>query len=257
LTSGLPRHEEIRLLAAATGRTIAEVRSGVNLTAAERHAVDLLARRRVAGEPLQYLEGTVDFAGLELVVDSRVLIPRPETEYLTELLARTAPPPRLIVDLCTGSGALALTLKKQFPESKVVGTDISPEALAVAALNSDRNRLEVEWRLGDLFDALPPEFSGRIDLLVANPPYVSEADWAGLPVDVRHEPRHALVAGPDGLEKIEVILNGLDEWLAAGGSAWIEVGDSQSERLADGAVQVVPDQYDRPRYLRYERSRSD
>ena len=245
----------MRLLAAVTGREPGHVRGGLILTAAERRRYEVLAARRLSGEPLQYLEGTVAFGPVELRVDERVLIPRPETEHLLELVER-APAPALIVDLCTGSGALALALKKTFPSARVVGTDLSAAALDVARANSVGNRLVVDWYEGDLFDSLPRAIAGTVDLLVANPPYIADGEWPGLPLDVRKEPRLALVAGPTGLEASERILAGLPHWMAPTGQAWIEVGEHQARSLAERfGARVVPDQYGRDRFLSIQPAR--
>ena len=147
----------------------------------------------MAGEPLQYLEGTAAFGPWDLHVDPRVLIPRPETELLWEIAAALVEAPKVIVDLCTGSGALAIALAKSFPEARILGTDLSADALDVAKENGDLHETSVEWCIGDLFGALPDDLRGNIDLLVSNPPYVAEHEYEGLPDDVRREPRMALV----------------------------------------------------------------
>jgi release factor glutamine methyltransferase len=198
------------------------------------------------------LEGTVSFGPIELAVDARVLIPRPETEYLFGLLSRRPVAPALIVDVCTGSGALALALRWRFPSARVIGTDVSAEALTVAGANGATLGLEVEWLLSDLLDALPVDLKGTVDLLVANPPYVAEAEWPRLPPDVRHEPYQALVAGPDGTELIRRLLATLPRWMAEGGEGWIEIGETQGPRLVDEfEVEIVDDQYERNRFLRW------
>jgi release factor glutamine methyltransferase len=159
----------------------------------------------------------------------------------------------VIVDLCCGSGALALALKRRFPVARVVGTDISTAALELAQANATRNQLDVEWKAGYLFGAVPDEVRGRIDLLVANPPYVANSDWDNLPVDVRWEPRIALLAGDRGTEVIEAILDDLARWMSPGGIAWIEVGDGQAPMLTGShPVTAIEDQYGVPRYLRLE-----
>lgn len=247
----LPRHELLRLVARVTGRSLKEVRYGLDLTRDQRARLEVLAARRLNGEPLQYLEGTVSLGSVELAVDERVLIPRPETEYLFELQSAHSPAPRLIVDLCTGSGALALALKRRYPSARVMGTDRSGAALEVARANGVANDLIVDWFQGDLFDALPGELAGEVDLLVANPPYIAEGDWSGLPQDVRREPRLALIAGPTGIEIAEKIMAGVRRWLAPSGEAWVEVGEDQAQDLADRfSAQVVIDQYGHDRFVR-------
>jgi len=249
----LPAHEVLRLLAVATGRPIAELKGGADLTLEQRDRFESLVSRRLGGEPLQYLEEWIPFAGIELAVDRRALIPRPETEYLVELAVASAGEPLLIVDLCCGSGALALALKRRFPDARVLGSDISSAALELAEANARRNQLAVEWKAGHLFGALPGEVRGKVDLLVANPPYVANSDWANLPVDVRWEPRVALLAGDRGTEVIESILNDLARWMSPGGMAWIEVGDGQAPMLTGSyPVTAIEDQYGVLRYLRLE-----
>lgn len=249
---GLPEHERRRLIVLVTGRRPAEIGPGVPLTDPQKAEFDSLAVRRQQGEPLQYLEGTVQFGPIEIGVDSRVLIPRPETEYLLELV-RNRRSPTVVVDLCTGSGALALALKQIFPSARVVGSDVSADALDVATKNGRANELMVEWHRGDLFEALPQELAGKIELLVANPPYVAEGDWTGLPEDVRREPRLALVAGPTGMEIAERVLSEVRRWLSPSGEAWVEVGEDQARDLADRFfAQVLKDQYGRDRYVRVD-----
>ena len=164
--------------------------------------VENFVTRRAAGEPLQYLEGLVEFGPVELLVDERALIPRPETEAVWDEARRMlgeAGRGTVIVDLCTGSGAMAMALKTVFPEAKVFATDLSEDALALAKENAARLGLDIQFSHGDLFEALPKSIYGRIDLLVSNPPYVTEGEWEALPSDVRdYEPSRALVAGPDG-----------------------------------------------------------
>ncbi len=191
-----------------------------------------LEKRRLSGEPLQYLEGTAAFGPLDLVVDQRVLIPRPETEQLWEMVAHMAGEPVVIVDLCTGSGALAIACKATWPEARVVATDLSREAAAVARLNAKRLGVEVEVHEGDLFAALPAELHGAVDLLVSNPPYVAEWEWDGLPDDVKAEPRMALVAGREGTEVLVRIATSACEWLAPGGLVVLEMGETQGDYMA-------------------------
>lgn len=251
----LPPHEAVRLLARATGRDPGDVRTGVTVDIAALAGFNRLVERRVSGEPLQYLEGEVQFGPITVAVDRRVLIPRPETEYLYDLAVRSVAPPKVVVDLCTGSGALALALKTTYPEARVVATDLSAEALEVAMGNGHRLGLDVDWRLGDLWGPVPTELSGHVNLMVANPPYVAEAEWEHLPIDVQQEPRMALVAGPIGTEVIKRLLDQTGAWLAEGGVALVEVGENQAwpifERRND--VEVLIDQFDRPRFLRLER----
>ncbi len=242
-------------MAAVVGRSVPRLGLDDELSAVELRRLAELEARRLEGEPLQYLEGSAAFGPFELVVDDRVLVPRPETEQLWELAVALVERPAVIVDVGTGSGALAVALARTFPEARVVATDVSAEALAVAELNRARLGVEVEFRCGDLFDALPGELRGRVDLLVSNPPYVAEGEWESLPADVRREPRGALVAGPRGTEVLERLVGGLDRWLAADGVAVFEIGESQGEFLAEWAsglgrrVEVRRDLAGRDRFL--------
>ena len=231
--SGIPYHELRRLIAAVTAERI-HPGSCLRPETAARTAA--LVRRRQAGTPLQYLEGHAEFGPVRVEVDRRALIPRPETEQLWELAAgsATARSPEVIVDIGTGTGVLALALSHTFPEAKVVATDICPEALRLADRNvagnppaADRIRLLA----GDLFGALPDCLRGRVDLLVSNPPYVASGEWAGLPAEVRSEPRRALVGGPRGTEILERLAAGVRPWLKPSGAAVVEMGETQGEAV--------------------------
>jgi release factor glutamine methyltransferase len=178
-----------------------------------------MERQRLDGEPLQYLEGTAAFGPLDLVVDERVLIPRPETEGLWELAASLIGAPEVIVDLGTGSGALAIALATTFPGAEVYGVDVSPAALDVARLNGDRLGVQVTWVQGDLWSALDRDLLARVDLAVSNPPYLAQHELDELPADVLREPELALVAGPSGNEVLERIAEDTHLWLRSGG--WI------------------------------------
>ncbi len=155
--------------------------------------------RRAGREPLQYITGRQEFYGRDFLVDSRVLIPRPETEQLVDLgLALLPSGAAAAADLGTGSGCIAVTLAAERPDLQIDAVDRSREALAVAADNAERHQVEDRLRLHryDMAD-LPRSWAGRFDLVVSNPPYVSETEWSGLAVEVRdHEPRQALV--PEG-----------------------------------------------------------
>jgi release factor glutamine methyltransferase len=186
-----------------------------------------LIARRVSGEPLQYIEGRAAFGRLDLVVDDRVLIPRPETETLFEIATRMVRSPEVVVDLCTGSGALALALKDHFPGAAVFATDVSAEAIEVANLNRIQSGLSIYLAKGDLFDPLPASLIGQVDLIVANPPYVATVDFVDLPRDVQREPELALVAGPTGLEVIQRIGADCAQWLRPGGVVICEIGEKQ------------------------------
>lgn len=148
------------------------------------------------------------------------------------MAARISRNPALVVDLCTGSGALALALKQRFPSAAVFGTDVSSDAIEVAMANMGRTGNSVSFSVGDLFESLPEELIGRVDLVVSNPPYVSEDEFEGLPTDVKREPRVALVAGPTGLEVIQRIGATVADWLRPGGVVAIEIGETQGTEAA-------------------------
>jgi release factor glutamine methyltransferase len=253
--SGLPDHEARRLLAHALGRRPA---SFTDLLVADDVAelYGSLVKRRLSGEPLQYIEGTVQFGPIELLADRRALVPRPETEELWEMVAAMLVDrsPEHIVDLCTGSGNLALALKHEFPHAVVHGTDTSSDALDLAASNGARLGLHVEWSHGDLFDALSPGLIGNVDVIVANPPYIAEREFADLPIDVRdHEPRAALVAGPTGDELLRRIAADATSWLKPGGLVACEIAATRATAAAilfshyDAVVQA--DGAGRPRFV--------
>ncbi|HEX3980647.1 MAG TPA: peptide chain release factor N(5)-glutamine methyltransferase [Acidimicrobiales bacterium] len=216
-----------------------------------------LTGRRAAGEPLQYVLGRWPFRTLELTVDRRVLIPRPETEHVVEVaLAGLMPfadgrtPGRpdsgpVCVDLGTGSGAIALALAVEggdrFPGLEVWATDLSPEALTVARSNTTElggrdadAASRVHLSEGPWFDALPPDLVGQVDLVVSNPPYVAEDDYPGLDPEVRRwEPRRALVAGlgsdgVGGMAAIESVVAGARRWLRPSGLLVVEIDPRQA-----------------------------
>jgi release factor glutamine methyltransferase len=223
-----------------------------------------LVTRRAAGEPLQYVVGRWGFRTLELYVDRRVLIPRPETELvvevaLEELRALAGDRPSVVADLGTGSGAIALSLAAEVPRAEVWATELSPDALAVARANlagmGGTPAPHVRLLEGSWFDPLPAELRGGVDLVVANPPYVASDE--SLPREVAEwEPAAALIAGPTGLEAITAIVEAAPTWLARPGALVVELAPHQADAVratatAAGfeAVDVRPDLGGRPRAL--------
>jgi release factor glutamine methyltransferase len=191
--------------------------------------VESLVRRRVEGEPLQYLTGVQEFRSREFHVDPRVLIPRPETEDAVEACRElTQVPSARIADVGTGSGCIAISLALEMAGAQVVGIDLSADALQVAEANARRLAPDagIEWRQGDLLqplDAGPP-----MDLIVSNPPYVTVSEHKGLAPEVRdHEPREALVSGATGLEVIRQLVDAAPRYLVPGGSLVLEIGLGQ------------------------------
>lgn len=262
-------HAEERLLAAGVDAPDTEARwlvervsgyDGVELVMGEHEratgpAVLQLERmldRRVAGEPLQYVLGRWQFLDLELVVDPRVLVPRPETEVVAQLaveevtrlgMRRGKGDPWVsateyaVADLGTGSGAIALTLAVELPDAEVWATDVSDDALAVARANLAGIGVaatRVRVARGSWFAALPQELRGALRLVVSNPPYVAEHEVADLPAVVADwEPRGALVSGPSGLEAVTEILEQAFDWLdPSGGALVVEMAPHQTGEAA-------------------------
>ncbi|MDT3736762.1 MAG: peptide chain release factor N(5)-glutamine methyltransferase [Denitratisoma sp.] len=186
-----------------------------------------LAARRAAGEPLAYLTGQREFYGLDFHVTPAVLIPREETELLVDIALER--PARRILDLGTGSGCLAIAVAKSLPQSEVTAVDVSAAALAVARVNAARHGVAVRFLQGDWFAPLAGE---RFDLILANPPYVAEADPHLAQGDVRFEPHSALAAGPEGLDDIRRIVAGAGAHLAPGGRLYFEHGYDQARPVA-------------------------
>ena len=230
--SGLPRHEALRLLAAVRGSGGGPVLSGrETMSHAERAEFDRLVERRRKGEPLQYIEGTAAFGPIEVIVDPRVLIPRPETEQLWERVVAAMDGSETVVDVGTGSGAVALGIKHAHPGARVIATDVSDGALAVARVNAKRLGLDIELRLGDIYQALGADAVGLIDVIVSNPPYIAEHEWRRLPDDVRREPRRALVGGRDGLDVVRHLIRGAPDVLRKGGRIYLEIGEEQGDAV--------------------------
>ncbi len=224
-------------------------------------AVDRMTRRRADGEPLQYVLGEWSFRRLDLFVDQRVLIPRPETEVVAGLalaeLHRLAPRGAAVLaaDLGTGSGAIGLSLAAEHDGAEVWLTDASSAALEVARANIaglGRPGTRVRVAAGSWFEALPPELAGQFGVIVSNPPYVAHGDEID-PVVAAWEPASALYAGPDGTEHLTHLVEEAPAWLAAAGALVLELAPAQAEVVADRArscftdVAVEPDLTGRPR----------
>jgi release factor glutamine methyltransferase len=224
-----------------------------------------LVERRVTGEPVQYVLGHWAFRKLDLMVDRRVLVPRPETEVVVEValgeLARLGAATPVVVDLGTGSGAIALSIASEHRTAQVWATDASEAALSVASANlaglgapaAGRARLVQ----GNWWEALPAALKGLVDLAVTNPPYVAASELADLPVEVSHwEPIEALVAGPSGLEALETILAEASSWLGPRSALVAEISPPQAaaatglaRRAGFNEVSIYPDLAGRDRAL--------
>jgi release factor glutamine methyltransferase len=234
---GSPRLDAELLAAHAFGLSRVQLYTQFDrpLLAAELATYRELVKRRQAGEPVAYLTGHKEFWSLDLVVDKRVLIPRPDTETAVEealerLAARTGEGPPRIADVGTGSGAIALALAKNRPEATMFASDVSPDALAVARANAERLGLAVTFVEGSL--AEPLRALAPFDLLVANLPYVRAGDIAALAPEVRSEPWLALDGGDDGLALVRALVAAAPALLAPGGALVLEVGQGQTGETA-------------------------
>ncbi len=187
-----------------------------------------LFARRVAGEPVAYILGEREFYGRPFQVSPATLIPRPETEHLVDAALARLPPDGRVLDIGTGSGCIAITIKLARPDCQVAAVDISADALAVARENSARLNTDVEWLTSNLLDGL----AGRcFDLIVSNPPYVPETDPHLGRGDVRFEPRTALASGDDGLDAIREIVRHAPAYLNSGGWLILEHGYDQGDTV--------------------------
>lgn len=211
--------------------------------------------QRCHGVPLQYLTGEQQFLDLVLGVAPGVFVPRPETEILVEraleaLEGRTAP---IVVDVGTGTGAVALAVKRSRPDARVLATDVSDEAVSVARANAFRHDLQVEVSAGDLLSPLAGELRGRMDLIVSNPPYVTREEYEELPAEVRAEPYEALVGGTDIHRRLA---EEAPTWLRPGGWLVVEIGASQADEVRGlldrrfEGVEALPDLAGRDRVVR-------
>jgi release factor glutamine methyltransferase len=226
--SDSPRLDAEILLAKVLGiaRAALIARSAQPLQQREESAFEALVARRLSGTPVAYLTESREFWSMPLHVSPAVLVPRPETEILVEQLLELAPPDpaRSLLDLGTGSGAIALAIATERPNWKLTGSDVSPEALGVAQRNStDLKIANVEWLPGSWFDAVPGK---RFDFIVSNPPYVAAGD--PLLIDLSAEPMLALSPGATGLEALQQIIAQAPAHLLAGGWLLLEHGHDQA-----------------------------
>jgi release factor glutamine methyltransferase len=211
--------------------------------------------RRCAGTPLQHLTGEQQFLDLRLRVVPGVFVPRPETEILAataiELIDAVDDP--VVVDVGTGTGAVALTVKARRPQARVVATDLSPAAVELCRDNADRLGLAVEVVEGDLLGPVPPEVRGRVDLVVSNPPYLTLEEYENLPEEVRADPFEALVGGVDVHARLAA---DAPAWLRDGGHLAVEIGAMQANEVSRllseagfGEIRVRPDLAGRDRVV--------
>ena len=204
----------------------------------QQRAFAEVIRRRTGREPLQHIMGSQEFWGLEFMVTPDVLIPRPETEHIIEAalaIVQDRNSPVRIIDLCTGSGCIAVSLAKELAAARIIATDASEKALAVARENSRRHGVaeRIRFLQGDLFGPLEElDLRGQVDILVSNPPYVLAGNLSTLQPEVRdYEPQMALIAGPEGTEIAIRIIRTAPEYLKQNGALIMEMGMGQSEAL--------------------------
>lgn len=241
-TAALNDAQEARFICEhAAGLDATEFGDALNEVVSQRMGLHVqeMVRRRLTGEPLQYVLGRWAFRHLDLLVDRRVLIPRPETELVAEIaleFARRCSPTRTVVDLGTGSGAIGLSLAHELPltGTTVWMTDASDDALDVARADLagvGRAGANVRVASGDWYSALPVELRHNVDVIVSNPPYIAHGDPEVENVVRDYEPDSALYAGSDGLDDLRVIIAGAGEWLRPAGVLVVEIGHRQTEAV--------------------------
>ncbi|MFR3746493.1 peptide chain release factor N(5)-glutamine methyltransferase [Streptococcus sp.] len=225
------------------------------ITPDEKEFVESIYKQLAAHVPAQYIIGNTEFYGLELKVDERVLIPRPETEELVELiLTENAKPNQSVLDIGTGSGAIALALAKNRPDWLVTASDISPDALNLASENASLQDLKISFKKSDCFE----EIAENYDIIVSNPPYISRADVAEIGLNVLHsEPHLALFAEEDGLAIYRKIAEEAKNHLREGGKIYLEIGYKQGHSvpalfrkyLPEKRVRTLKDQFGQDRMV--------
>jgi release factor glutamine methyltransferase len=241
-----PRLFAEMLLAHVLEKSRIELYTNFNKTVSPEKLAQLrdLVRRAAASEPVQYLTGRCEFYSLTVKVDRRCLIPRPETELLVERAIeylRTAfknsPHHPAVLDLCTGSGCIAVAIAKNFPTARVTATDISEDTLAVAAENVETHSLgdSVKLLQGSLYEPLVDNLDPKgFDLIVSNPPYISQSEYENLPQNIRsYEPSSALLAGPDGMDIYRQIASDIEHWLKSPGLLLLETDPLKAQPLAE------------------------
>ncbi len=215
----------------AAGCVFAEDEAALLVAAATTSAeLDALVERRVAGLPLEHLLGWAEFHGLRITVRPGVFVPRHRTGFLVDVAVSLAPPDPVVLDLCCGSGALGAAFAAALPPRELHAADVEPAAVECARLNLP----DAHVHQGDLYDALPASLRGRVDVLMANVPYVPSDAVATMPPEARlHEPLVALDGGADGLDLARRVAASAPRWLAPGGSLLIESSERQAPVLAE------------------------
>ena len=259
--SGVPDSSFYLLLAETLELSIAELhtRKDLEISASREKAWEARLSQLLTGVPPQYISGRAWFWGFPLSVTPQVLIPRPETEGLVELALPRLNGQKRLLDCCCGSGAIAIALKKLVPQAQIAASDICPAAVELAEKNAKALQAEIDFFVCDLF----PDGQAPFDLIICNPPYVSESEYAALPPLVKdREPSLALVSGPEGLNHISRILAGAKRHLEPDGYLLLEHGDTQRKRIVAIATEhhwqldYAGDDLDgKPRYLIFRPSK--
>lgn len=194
----------------------------------KQELLNKVIKEKIEGKPLEYIFNSADFLGRKFYVDNRVLIPRPETEELVlktqKKLKHTS---KNILDLCTGSGCIGISLALNYPAAQVTCSDISAPALEVAKQNAKTHKAKINFIQSDLFNNL----QGKFDLIISNPPYIKEADILTLSPEVKQEPRLAQIGGKEGTEIIEKIIKAAPKFLIPGGLLALEIGDKEGQKV--------------------------
>lgn len=221
------------------------------ITLAQAKKINALIGQRLSGRPLWYVVGDTEFYGLKFFVDERVLIPRPETEILVENALKRVRSGGKVLDMCTGSGCIAVALKVENPTLDVVAADISESALCVAKHNAEYNAAEISFVQSDLFDNV----SGKFDLITCNPPYVATGEIAELQSEVKnYEPMLALDGGTDGLDFYRRVACDLPRYLNDGASVILECGENQAREIikefgSNFTAEIIKDYSDTERFI--------
>ncbi len=204
-----------------------------DVSAEIQYKIEDAVRRRSNHEPIQYILGETEFYGFRILVNPSVLIPRPETELLVEKILSENPAEKSLLEIGSGSGCIAIALKKLLPDSSVTATDISEKALKTAQENAEINQAEITLIQSDLFQNI----SGKFDLIVANPPYIPQHEYVELPAEIRKfEPENALLAEEEGIYFYRRILEQAEEFLNENGRIYFEIGYDQAERIREIAL---------------------
>jgi len=237
-----PRLNAELLLSSVLGLKRIELytRHGDSVAKPELDKLHSLVKRAGQNEPIAYLVGKTEFYSIEMIVTQDCLIPRPETELLAQRaieFLRTREGVQSVCDLCTGCGCIAVAVAKNFPNASFIATDISDTALSVAARNIEKHNLQERIKLlsGDLFDPIIPQLdTGKFDLIMSNPPYVSTIEYEKLDKNVKdYEPRLALFAGEDGLDVYKRIIEKADSFLKPNAALMLEIGYAQGQAVLE------------------------